>query len=714
MRVPLLAPFFATASAERSQDYFLASLNRQTLPPHPIDTETGIDKNSSPANGKDKTRPIGFRLRSRKPEVDADVDDEIREDVLLEFDSSKRYISFDDAAHHLIALGTTGSGKTECVIFPALRRLCALDAAGLLIDVKGNLRAKGRAIIEAEGREADYMELGTESSATPINILKGMTPDQLREFFEPLILSYFNGQSTNMDWVMRGIAQTIDCAWVLYFLWQKYPEYEPTLRLVLDMLESPNEAAALYDLFVKKIFDSTNIEHVKLKASVDSNHFHVLKKESKSSGSTFDEQQTWNLNTSRSALRAMLEASGIEANFCKAGAPRLDFAKLLIEGKIVFLRFSLDSGRAGRMLGRLILERFYAAVFQLGRERVKRRKYFVCIDEFQEVADLSGRPYSDASFISMAREFGCAFIAATQSISAIVNKGQSLGAALAFISNCNQRIMFYTDDPATQAIASIYDDTVKLSAMNPGEAFAITYNKKSRKHLFATESLNEAFASTHDIVSDIDAVDAPRPDAKEPSRSIFALRETTNAILSGSYRLASRNDESKTEMEEIMNVSRENVPDEIAYAIYREFPDFFDHAAPVSGFRVPAGWVKGAARAFRLFSRVGVSANIARFQITGDGLRAETAAPESGRRASADIGISILNSLLSAHTSGICLICGSPLDPEEPEEDEFEFDEDGDPIDRSPRVSRSRGRKQSLADHYICAACLECDSAPRC
>ncbi|MDE5831492.1 MAG: hypothetical protein K2H64_00630 [Desulfovibrio sp.] len=633
-------------------------------------------------------RPIGF---GREIPVEEEEIEVVREDVLLEFDSGRRFINFADAAHHMLVLGTTGSGKTESVIFPVLYQLVSLGCAGLLIDVKGNLRSKSLALIRDAGRENYYLELGTSLSAQKLNILKGWSIHTLRAFFEAIIMDFFDGESTNKDWVMRGVMQTVDCVLTLFFLSQKYPEFDPNIRLVLDMLESPAEAVKIYNLFKSRIYDPNNIDHERLKSSVENNHFHVLKTDSEKRDHTFDEQQTWNLNTARSALRAYLETPGIESNFCCQGAPGIDMASWLCQGKLVVLRFDLDSGKAGRAFSRLMIEAFYAAVRDLGLLRFKERKFFICIDEFQEVCDLSNNRFSDTNFISVAREFNCAFIAATQSMAALIAKGQTGAAVDAFVANCNQRILLYQDDPVTQEVARRYDPDIQLSKLKRGEAFAITYKQQSRKHEHGIETLNKAFSTTHDLVSDVDPYDLPVPATPAKNPTIFDLRDAARSILNGTYR---RNKVADNNREDQMNDALDNMPEGEAYAIYREFSQFFDPDADPSLFCVPIGWISRALPAFRVYARIGLPLKITRFRVTREGLRAETGESDKRRSAPQDAGVAILNELLR-DTDGCCVICGARINSASQDD----YDEDS-------FVRTAAG--------FICQSCVSQSAAPRC
>ena len=79
------------------------------------------------------------------------------EDCLLRFDSGCG-ITFEDAMHHLLIMGTTGSGKTAGTVLPSLFRLLMEGHCGLEGDIKGNLRAQVRALAARCGRATDIVE----------------------------------------------------------------------------------------------------------------------------------------------------------------------------------------------------------------------------------------------------------------------------------------------------------------------------------------------------------------------------------------------------------------------------------------------------------------------------------------------------------------------------------------------------------------------------
>lgn len=234
-----------------------------------------------------KSRPMGFLARYDDP---VPTEPLAEEQAIIRFDSG-RAITFADLVHHLLILGTTGSGKSASVVFPGLYQLLLSGAFGLIIDIKGNLREKLRALARAAGREAAIVEYGTAASATPLNLLAGLGRQQIFQFFRQLVTQHV-GTTQSMDWHLKGVAGAADCAQLLLFLGEKYPNFCLDCRLVLEMASEPLESQKLMAFFREKVFDPARADHKKLVASVENNRFHILKKNMSegSAGVTLDEQ----------------------------------------------------------------------------------------------------------------------------------------------------------------------------------------------------------------------------------------------------------------------------------------------------------------------------------------------------------------------------------------------------------------------------------------
>jgi hypothetical protein len=173
---------------------------------------------------------------------------------------------------------------------------------------------------------------------------------------------------------------------------------------------------------------------------------------------------------------------------------------LLGHRKIAVVRFGPDTGPVGAGLARFVLEEYYKAVYATGLGMAEGQASFTVIDEFQEVADLSRNKFSDARFIAQAREFHAIFVAATQSMAALASQGSSMAAVESFVSNCNTRVLFYSDDPYTQDMAARYDPNMLLTQLEPGQAFVIRYDASRRAHTFGKETFTQAYEKTREAL----------------------------------------------------------------------------------------------------------------------------------------------------------------------------------------------------------------------
>lgn len=606
---------------------------------------------------------------------------------MLRFDSG-RGVSFADATHHVLVTGSTGSGKTASVILPSLARLFAEGHGGLLIDIKGNLRGNARKLAAEYGREADLVEVGCGPEAMALNLLEGKSRFEMYDFFEDIMLQSFQGQSHNLDFHVKGVSIAVDCGQVLAYLRALDPRFIPCVSTIADMINDYQSSRLLFRLFMEKVFDPANEEHARFVSNVTNNRFNVLKerKDEQRGGAsaTTEEQMTFNLHAIRTALKTFMDAPGVAAHFSSPGAPGLDMRPLLRDGRIILLRFDPNTGPIGTRLARALVNSFYAAVCETGLARPADKYYFICIDEFQEVADLSANRYSDVNFIAQAREFGCIFLASTQSMAALINRGASLAAVEAFVANCNQRIMLYSDDPLTQEMARRYDGGMFLNNLDAGHAFVVRYDQTLRQHVQSLETLDTGYLNACAVLDrqpEMERGESMPPPA--PAGSLYELAGIARKLLgeeaekkspprifpttshdaataakpappfaedSRPRRSRQPVDKSRRPADAGPVLERVNAPGAILLANY---PDYFDEDVEIA---IPAGWLGYVGHAFDAFSRLGLPVKISRIRISDGVLRAYDAS--SGYRHS-NGAISALNSLLEP-TCGLCMLCGSP------------------------------------------------------
>lgn len=650
-------------------------INHSNQPASPDNAENpGIDDdnkrfttdntgNSVIIGRKDKDSHMGFIAQLKKKETRLAYRPNDAE-ILIAFDSG-RSITFDDATTHMVVFGTTGSGKTSGVVLPCIDRLIAGGHGGLFIDIKGNLRAKILKLAEKYGRLINIVEYGTSPSAMKLNILSGMNRHRARCFFEVLVFHRYMDTNENGIWVMKGINQAADCVQLCLYLKAVDERSEPNLVLIQDMLDMPGIAHKLYQRFKKLVYDPKNQEHQRFVEAIESNRFHIFNKldDTGRDAVTIEEQRTWNLQGVRMGLRAFLDAPGIRENFCAPGAPGFNLKSVVTDNTILTLWFARDAGGPAAILARTLITSYYEAVKTHGLFRTNNKKSFICIDEYPEVADLSNSENSDANYISQGREFQGPFIAISQSMAALVAKGQSYAAVESFVSNCNNRIMLYTDDPFTQAMAYRYDPNANLKELEPGEAFVTRYDSKSRRHCQGYETLQQAFESTKELIG-VNQFEMPAANFT-PQKQIGAFQLLE--ILKGKRRQRNKYSVNSPCTAEEGNMSK------TAHPIVDEFPGLFSEN--VGEINIPAGWLAHVRHVFSAYSISGLKPAIVSMAIKDSTLvafdedydpdedRGESSARHERNRRPAFRqencdALGMLNSLLKP-TSQMCIICGA-------------------------------------------------------
>ena len=576
--------------------------------------------------------------------------------LLLQFDSGSG-ITFQDSVYHMLTLGTTGSGKTQSAMLPALKRHIEPGNSGIVIDVKGNLRSTVRAIATRCGRGEAVVEFGTSPTATPVNLLTTMTPADFYNFCITLLKANCDSQSSNFDFHAKGAGIAKDCFAMLRWLAEKRPEFAPTLPLILEMFGNHLQATALFERFVDGLSAPTQ-EQTDFISHIKNYNFHILNQtQEKQSDLTQCQQVNYNTAMIINAFKEFLDVPGITKKFCAHGAGGIDMSTLLGEGKIICLRLDPQSGQVGVNIGRQLLNSYYEAIYTRGTETIKGRSTqdFVFIDEFQDVADLSPGRFSDANFLAQAREFGVAFLAAPQSISARINRGVFSTAAEAFVSNCNHKIFFFSEDIITQAVASRYS-TVDLISLKPGHAFAVRYDSACREHRWGMETLNGAFRSVMELgVTEAPAVtptEAPAAPTLGQLVSLASQNTSGGGVQvrrdAGQPRWGNR----MLSEERGSGFERKIDENESRAKFMVLFPDLFTENANV---RVAPGWQKAAEKALRGFQALdsGIKIDFLTMGQNG-GLEAACA----GRRLAE---VKMLNRMLEK-TRGLCVYCGAALE----------------------------------------------------
>jgi hypothetical protein len=367
----------------------------------------------------------------------------------------------------------------------------------------------------------------------------------------------------------------------------------------------------------------------------------------------------------------------------------MDVRRLLGQNKIVMLRFGPDTGPVGASLARMILREYYKAVYATGLTMPDGAYSFACLDEFQDFAELGAGRFSDTNFIAQAREFNAIFLASTQSMAALANRGNSHAAVSSFVSNCNARVLFYTDDLFTQYMAAQYDENIRLNTLCSGEAFVVQYDTERRNHSFGKETLQQTYEATRDILQQAGCGknDTTTSETETAPLPLFTLLEQAE-----SEHKAAMEEKARADSVE-MQKNNENAPkatdsssaekffallgegespvtmeqtqpaedQEGADSLRKSFPQYFSEDGQVC-MAVPVGWLPYTEKAFRAFSGSGLKLVISAIIEKGGALVVSTSEPFRKQSLSTyyHTGERVMNALLRG-TRELCPLCGGAV-----------------------------------------------------
>ncbi len=425
------------------------------------------------------------------------------EKLIFSFDSGKA-LSQKDAKLHTLILGTTGTGKTASVVLPMLYGVLSANECGMIIDIKGNLREQVRHIAKAANRHEDIFEYGLSDTAIPCNIIENMTLSEYQSFLESIIDDSYDGKSNNKDFRQRGIAQCMSIHQFLQIVAKKKNEASPTLRDLFDIIMQPHKAGKFFEEFMAEYFDSDNEEEKRLVNEVNGETFHIFHytNEDYNQHRVYHEQLNYSIDSARAALEQIFFIKNMEEKFACKNAPGVNFKENFYKNRITILRFEPGTGKVGATFSRLFVTKYYETVFSIPPKEIAAYPSFVCIDEFHDVAVLNGKEkFSDTAFVAQAREFNASFIASTQSASSLLcTEGNTPENVYSFISNCNTKLFFRSEDPLTQKLAENFAQ-VNLIELEPSYAYVNLYSDKERRPSFSLECVNNSFEKIQAILN---------------------------------------------------------------------------------------------------------------------------------------------------------------------------------------------------------------------
>lgn len=473
-------------------------------------------------------RSMGFLASVRQ----AAADREPARPPLWTFDGGET-VSFADAAHNTLVLGTTGSGKTTSAILPAADRLIAAGFGGVIIDVKGSFSPQIRQLAARHGRLEDVVELGDGPQACRVNLLADISPVRRSEVLRQLLLGMMPASENNISFHLRGLRCVTDAVELLQIMAARCRR-PLSLGVLERLMNDPAYAHAFYTCYVQQHYRESNMDEMDLVRRIDGERFHFLTRDKALlTDGEWHEQINYQLGAVRTGLSLLRQCAELEAHFFAPVKENLWIAERVYrQRKIILLRLSPQCGESGAMLARIILRDYYAAVMACGAALPENAYTFCIMDEAQHFLSVDRTdPYNDNAFLALAREFRNISIVGTQSVTALMARTNDSAAVEAMLGNFNVRLFLYSDDPRTAALAAVHDP-MPLTGLGPAQGLLVTYDARERRHLHGRVSVQKmhdamqgCLEKTRQAASSEDIWLRPfaRRDEKERTRRQLAL-----------------------------------------------------------------------------------------------------------------------------------------------------------------------------------------------
>lgn len=455
------------------------------------------------------------------------------QDFLFAFDAGGG-ISFADASHNMGVFGTTGSGKTESIIFPCVSSMIGAGFAGLVVDVKGNVANYVRMIAREHGRENDVVEFGPGPAATPINLLWGKTLFEIEQILRSTCTNSYSDKH-NSCFYEEGVQKMLDVL-LLYRIMCEKLQRPFRFDLYNVLLNDFHLAHDAYEFYLNKLHDHNILEELQLVQRIKGDTLHYIlppstNPEKRSRG--WDEQNSYRMHYPRQGIERLLRTPGMVKNFLGNGQENLDIARRIYdENKIVVLRLAVETGLMGEKIARLVTREFYQAVYRNGKKLPEGKYTFLVADEVQDFYSSDKEdPLNDNSFVAKCREFRNIAIYGTQSVAAMQARASGgLQDCEAFVANCNVRVFLFSDDKATMDLAP--DTLPKLDTLKSGHGNLVKFDVKTRDHVVGSVSMNNAYREFQELlarqrphVPDTDPVSVAEPTKEEQIQQLREIME---------------------------------------------------------------------------------------------------------------------------------------------------------------------------------------------
>ncbi len=397
----------------------------------------------------------------------------------------------------IMVTGSIGSGKTEGAVLPFARQVFChpqtKPPGGLFIDPKGTFIAPMESMLD----KANLMglvikiKLGGKVTINPIYVekpLKNARFAEIAEMVRSAAINFMGKSSDSPFWDVSSsylIRNTIIfCAASLGY-YTLLDLYKTIVRANSDDL-----AEELEEAIAKGNFDEEEVFNIRRAIEYFKNEYTQLE----------DRVRSGIVATSTAFINQFQEY-GASRIFCpsKEEITIKSMDTVVLEGRIIL--FDIQKPGLARSMGTLIKLLYCQAVLNNIVELKKRSLPItnaIIIDEYQDVVTCGGGgTLGDESFVAKSRESKSFFLAATQSVSSIINAIGNPRPAMELLQNFRTRIACHSLDIETSRIfkdlagKELYkSETHSLSESSPSATLNILTGDFTSK----SSSLNESIS----------------------------------------------------------------------------------------------------------------------------------------------------------------------------------------------------------------------------
>ena len=354
----------------------------------------------------------------------------------------RRPWTFKRMCENVVIFGSTGSGKTICVMNALLDRLiaskrCRPKLGGLILDYKGDYLEKVKSLCQAHGREKDLIVISPHSGVAWNPLDCDESEHEIAAWLVTAMKALGHKDEDQSFFTSQSEALLANSIAILRAT--NTPGEPPHVAQLYNII---NEEAFLQNRL--RILDEQTEDHAPDCPGREcfryfSSVFSALPNDTK-------QCVVATLNNMLDPLRSPLIASVVRR------ASSFQLADATNRSKIIYLDLPMaQHPKAGKVLGVLLKLAFQTTVRRKPRQQANYSFFFA--DEYQEFYT-NDKQTIDTRFFSISREYNHMNIIATQNLNNLTMQDDKPDAAMSLLSNNKIKIFLQNDNKDTNQYAS--------------------------------------------------------------------------------------------------------------------------------------------------------------------------------------------------------------------------------------------------------------------